>query len=232
MKLPAGLIALGGLALCGVLPAQVPPAQMPHAHGVASLDVQVVDDRLDLRLRAPLASLAGMERPPRTERQRQAVRRMAATLHVPGELFVPTAAADCSAEPVVLRSDVLAPALLLAPEATAATDNPPAASPDAARRPTAGRSPGGRPTAGGATAGGEATGSAAAGGVQAARSPPAQADLEAQMRFRCAKPHALNGLQVRLFDAFPALREIGVTIATPRGDSGVRLSPSRTSLTW
>ena len=60
----------------------------------------------------------------------------------------------------------------------------------------------------------------------------AHPDLEAQVTFRCAKPQALTGLQVRVFEAFPSLREVGVAIATPRGDSGVRLSPSRTSLTW
>lgn len=204
MKLPAGLIALGGLALCSLLPAQVPTAQVPHQHGVATLDVRVDDDRLEIRLRAPLDSLAGQERPPRTEKQRQAVRSMAATLHGPETLFVPTAAAGCSAGPMMLRSDVLAPALLLAPGATAAAD-------------------------GGTAGSGTAGGGAVAGARQAA---PAHADLEAQVSFRCARPQALNGLQVRLFDAFPALREIVVAIGTPRGDSGVRLSPSRTSLTW
>ncbi len=204
MKLPAGLVALGGLGLCGVLPAQVPPAQGPHEHGVASLDVRVGGDLLELRLRAPLESLAGLERAPRTEKQRQAVRSMAATLHGPDALFVPTAAAGCSAGPVTLRSDVLVPALLVAPGAS-----PPAA-------------------------GAPATGPAATGRVQEARkqAPPAHADLEAQVSFRCTRPQALNGLQVRLFDVFPALREIRAAIATPRGDSGVRLSPGRTSLTW
>lgn len=190
MKLPAGLIALGGLALCGVLPAQV-----PHEHGVASLDVRVDGELLELRLRAPLDSLAGMEKSPLSGKERQAVRDMATTLHAADTLFVPTAAAGCSASPVTLRSEVLAPALLAAPDAAAAADSksgPPARKP----------------------------------------APPAHADLEAQVSFRCARPQALNGLQVRLFDAFPALREIGVAIATPRGDSGVRLSPSRTSLTW
>jgi hypothetical protein len=191
MKLPAGLIALCGLAFSGAL-----PAQAPHEHGVASLDVRVEGDRLDLRLRAPLESMAGLERPPRTDKQRQAVRTMAATLHDPHALFTPTAAAGCIAGDVVLQSDALAPELL---SRTPAADTVPA------------------------------SGSASAASKPA---PPAHPDLEAQLTFRCAKPQALTGLQVRLFDAFPALREIGVAIATPRGDSGVRLSPSRTSLTW
>jgi Protein of unknown function (DUF2796) len=191
MKLPAGLIALCGLAFPGAL-----PAQAPHEHGVASLDVRVEGDRLDLRLRAPLESMAGLEKPPRTERQRLAVRKMAATLHDPQALFTPTAAAGCTAGEVVLRSDSLVPELLS-------------------------RSP-------------AADTVAASGTASAARKPASAAhpDLEAQVTFRCAKPQALTGLQVRLFEAFPALREIGAAIATPRGDSGVRLSPSRTSLTW
>lgn len=193
MKFPAGLMALGGLAVCSPLPAQV-----PHEQGVASLDVRVEGELLDLRLRAPLESLAGLERPPRTDKQRQAVRTMAATLHDANALFVPTAAAGCRTAAVTLSSEVLAPALLAAPGAAAAADGGETSGAPAPRKPA----------------------------------PPAHADLEAQVTFRCARPQALTGLQIRLFDAFPALQGIGVAIVTPRGDSGVRLSPSRTSLTW
>jgi len=35
-----------------------------------------------------------------------------------------------------------------------------------------------------------------------------------------------------MFDAFPALGRIDVDIVTPRGQSGARLSPNRTNLTW
>ena len=58
------------------------------------------------------------------------------------------------------------------------------------------------------------------------------ADLDAMISFECGKPQSLTGLQVRMFDAFPALQRIDVEIVTPRGQSGARLSTNRASLTW
>ncbi len=65
---------------------------------------------------------------------------------------------------------------------------------------------------------------------QATASP--HADLDALITYRCGNPRLLIGLQVRMFETFPALRQIEVEIATPRGNSGARLSPNRTGLTW
>lgn len=64
------------------------------------------------------------------------------------------------------------------------------------------------------------------------RAPEPHANLEADITFRCSRPKVLTGLQVRMFEAFPALRRVDVGIVTPRGDSGARLSPNRSSLTW
>jgi len=202
MKLPAGLLALCGLALSGDL-----PAQHPHEHGVLRLGILVEGDRLDLRLQSPLESMAGFETAPRTEKQRQAVRRMAAILRDPQSLFVPTAAAGCVAGAVTLRADTIAPELLAAPALSAAGEPVP-------------------------VSGGPAGSGAGKGSSSRRTTAPAHADLEAGFVFRCAKPPALTGLQVKLFDAFPSLRQVQVAIVTPRGDSGARLSPSRTSLTW
>jgi hypothetical protein len=227
MRVPAGVLALCGLCLVGVPPAQPAQAQGqglgadhkppvaaaadplaasavlldgPHEHGVARLAILVDGDRLDLRLRVPLQTILGVETAPRTEKQRQAVRDMAAKLRDPYSLFLPTAAAGCTAGDVTLRSDALAAELLSAstPPAAAAAISGSGAPAAATRKPTA----------------------------------PAHAELEASTAFRCAKPQALTGLQVRMFDVFPALRQIDAAIVTPRGDSGARLSPNRASLTW
>lgn len=220
MRIPAAMAALCGLGLGGCLLLQAAQAQdagpgaaaanpsspssarvldAPHEHGVARLAIHVEGDLLDLRLRVPLQTVLGVETAPRTEKQRQAVRNMAATLHDPYSLFLPTAAAGCTADHVTLQSDALAAELLSGsgPPA-AATAVPASAPPAAARKATA----------------------------------PAHAELEASTRFRCAKSQALTGLQVRMFDVFPALRQIDAGITTPRGESGARLSPTRTSLTW
>src|SRR5687768_15134238 len=106
MRIPAGLVALCSLCLVGLLASQaaqaqtpgrgadrIPPAAAPadplaasavlldgpHEHGVARLAILVEGDRLDLLLRVPLQTVLGVETAPRTEKQRQAVRNMAAT---------------------------------------------------------------------------------------------------------------------------------------------------------
>jgi hypothetical protein len=74
---------------------------------------------------------------------------------------------------------------------------------------------------------------AAAAVVPAARRAAAtHSDLDAAITFTCLAPQSLTGLQVKLFEAFPALLQIDVDIVTPRGQSGARLSPNRASLTW
>lgn len=213
MRFLPGLLALCALGLCssGAFATPTPVSRgaaatapraiddAAHEHDVAQLSIRVDGDLLALRLRLPLKAALGRETPPRTPRQRQAARQMAAILHDPQSLFVPTAAARCTAGAVTLRSEAIDPHLLAAPRAEAAGDPTPAGSP---KRSTS-----------------QAT-------------PPAHADLHADIDFRCAAPQALSGLQVRLFDAFPALRQVDAAIVTPRGDSGARLSPNRTSLTW
>ena len=174
-----------------------------HEHGMASLGIRVEGDRLDLRLRVPLHTVLGAESSPRTEKQRQAVRRMAAALRAPHALFVPTPAAGCTAGEVTLRSDAIRPELLGAAASEAQTVH-------ATTMPTSG------PPA----------------DIRRKAATPAHADLEADFPFRCDKPQSLTGLQVLLFAAFPSLRQVDAVIVTPRGDSGARLSPNRTSLTW
>lgn len=75
---------------------------------------------------------------------------------------------------------------------------------------------------------------APASAAPAARRPAgaAHSDLDAGITFECLQPQALTGLQVKLFEAFPALLQIDVDIVTPRGRSGARLSPNRAGLTW
>ncbi len=58
------------------------------------------------------------------------------------------------------------------------------------------------------------------------------ADLEVDITFRCARPQALDGLEVRLFDAFPLLRRIDAGVVTAKGQSGTRLSRGRSALSW
>ncbi len=49
------------------------------------------------------------------------------------------------------------------------------------------------------------------------------ADAEASYELTCAKPEALRGLEVGLFDAYPRIQRIEVQVAGPQGQSKVTL---------
>jgi len=100
-------------------PAAATPAPGAHAHGVAELRVVVDGAQLDIALESPLDNLLGFERPPRTDRERAAVRAMAAKLRQAQTLFVPTAAAQCTLAAVQLSSAALPADLLGEPKAAA-----------------------------------------------------------------------------------------------------------------
>jgi hypothetical protein len=58
------------------------------------------------------------------------------------------------------------------------------------------------------------------------------ADLHATIMYRCKSPAALNGISLRLFDAFPRLDRIKVQLAAPGRQSAVESSRKRPSLSW
>lgn len=111
------MLALASCALALPLLAQ---ARGPHVHGAAELSVTIEGNRLDIELDSPLENLAGFEHAPRTDKQRAAVRAMAAKLRQAQALFAPTAAAECAPAAVRLSSAVL-PGELLGEEAAAAS---------------------------------------------------------------------------------------------------------------
>jgi len=104
------------VATSSIVYAKAPGA---HQHGVAKLAVAVDGNTLEVTLESPLDNLLGFERAPRTEAERKAVRQMAQRFHAAAGLFAPSAAAQCTALPAELTSEVLDPALL-APAGTPA----------------------------------------------------------------------------------------------------------------
>ena len=178
-----------------------------HEHGVAHLQIAVAGNDLQVRFKSPQDSLVGFETAPRTEKQRQAVRRMAGQLHRPQWLFIPTAEAECSPAGVTLAAGSINPALL----ASGADAHGHAGSAEQAREK--------EPAQSDATSARKATGKG-------------HADVTAAISFLCRKPQSLTGMQVRLFDAFQQIRQIDVEIVTTKGESGARLTPNRTGLTW
>lgn len=189
--LPLALAVCGLFALAAATPG-LAHANKPgvHQHGVAKLAVALDGEQLEITLESPLDNLLGFERAPRNDRERKAVRTMAQRFHN-GELFKPTAAAQCTVSAAEISSDVLDPALLAASGATVAAAAPAAAKADG------------------------------------------HADLDASLRYRCANPAALKGLDAApLFQAFPKFRQIDAAVATGSAQRGAKLTRQQTSLSW
>jgi hypothetical protein len=105
------------LAAVGAASALAAP---PHVHGIATLDVAVSADTLQLSLDSPLDNLVGFEHAPNNARESQAIREMARHFSQPDSLFAPSAAARCVVKSVQLSSPVIDPQLLAANGVSAA----------------------------------------------------------------------------------------------------------------
>ncbi|MDP1901391.1 MAG: DUF2796 domain-containing protein [Rubrivivax sp.] len=100
-----GRLPLAFLAACALGGAVATAwAGKAHEHGVARLDLAVEAGRLTLALDAPLDSLLGFERAPRTEAERERVASMVARLRDAGSLFRIDSAAGCTLAKVELVS--------------------------------------------------------------------------------------------------------------------------------
>ena len=58
----------------------------------------------------------------------------------------------------------------------------------------------------------------------------AHGELEAVWQFQCSNPQALQGMDVKLFEAFPGLQRLDVRRASPKGQASARLSPLSTRI--
>lgn len=79
----------------------------PHVHGVVALNVALDGSRVVLSLKAPLDSLVGFERPPRTDAERRAAADALARLRQPDALFKLDPAAGCRRVSVEVEAPVL-----------------------------------------------------------------------------------------------------------------------------
>jgi hypothetical protein len=60
----------------------------------------------------------------------------------------------------------------------------------------------------------------------------AHAELAAEYVFRCEHPDRLQGVEVKLFDAFRKLRRVDVELAGPRGQKSYRLTSKNRVAKW
>jgi len=90
------MVAAGGsliLLAAASLPAHGASA---HVHGAATLHVAVDGNRLTLEFTSPLESLVGFERAARTDKEKDAMRRLGERLQEPELDFVPSPEARCT----------------------------------------------------------------------------------------------------------------------------------------
>lgn len=101
-RLRAAILVVSTLGWC--VAGVSAPADHPttHVHGQAELMIAVDGPALEVVFESPLDNLVGFERPPRTERQREAMRALGVRLREPQRLFQPTAAAECEATGIAL----------------------------------------------------------------------------------------------------------------------------------
>lgn len=84
------------------------PAQA-HVHGAVQLDVAVDGPMLTLTLEAPLDSVLGFERAPRTAAEKKAAQDALSALRASGPLFTPDPAAGCVFQSATADSEALQP---------------------------------------------------------------------------------------------------------------------------
>ncbi len=68
--------------------------------------------------------------------------------------------------------------------------------------------------------------------IFSAKAPTGHLDLDADYRWRCAKPAALRAVDTRLFAEFPRLKRITVDFVGSTGQKSGRLTPQQPSFAW
>lgn len=206
-RLPGWVLIVATLTMELALPARAHEPDA-HVHGAGTLEIAIDGAMIQINLYSPLDNLLGFEHAPGNEKERQAARAMALRLHQGGTLFILTPEARCRLETTRLESPVLAPGLLMA-----VSDSGKSSDKGDGRK-------------------GDASKAALLAPAALPPSTGMHGEIEAAWQFRCALPQALQGLDVRLFPAFPGLRRLDAAVAGPKGQSSAKLSPESTRLKW
>ena len=93
--------------LASALPAAQAQSQRAHVHGQIKLDIAVEGPTVTIAMEAPLDSLVGFERAPRTDAEKKTAEAAIAQLRAADKLFRIDPAANCKLGPVELRSPEL-----------------------------------------------------------------------------------------------------------------------------
>jgi ABC-type nickel/cobalt efflux system permease component RcnA len=176
--------------------------QHAHTHGHVELNVAVDEQSITFQIEAPLDNFLGFERAPRTDAERKRVADMVARLEAADRLLQPDPRAECRLAKVDLDSEVLG---LGHGEHEEEEDH------DHDKK--------GEAHGHGHDHDGEEDGEE-------------HADIDMTIVFSCAKAAAARFVDIKLFDAFPGIRDIEAQIASPQGQFKRDLKPATPRLEW
>lgn len=178
-----------------------------HVHGMAALNVAVEREAVHLELHSPAANIVGFEHAPASTAEHEAVKRAVERLEAGEALFKFTSRAGCRLEDA--RVDT--PLKTAGDHHDGDQDHPGDATHDHRHHDHDGHHTE------------EDRHHEASGG-------DAHTDIMAVYHFRCESPARLAGLEVTLFDAFPATQRIRVQYITPEGQGAAELTTATPSL--
>ncbi len=176
---PFALAVALALAATAAMPAAQAQTSRAHVHGQLRLDVVIDGPTVTIALDAPLDTLVGFERAPRSEAEKAAVQSAIAQLRAADRLFKIDAAGNCKLGPVELQSAQLG-----------------------------------------------------LGKTESAASADGHADFKAGFGFNCSHAEQVRFIELGLFQAFEAARQIDVRIVTAEGQFRRTLRRPATRLTW
>ncbi len=82
-------------------------AAEPHVHGAGTLQLVLEGGSLNVELRLPAMDVVGFEHAPREAKHKDAVKKAVALLKDSRKVLVPPAAAQCTAAPGAVESELL-----------------------------------------------------------------------------------------------------------------------------
>lgn len=229
---PSHRIPLLPLALATVLLAPQATAEErrghgSHVHGMGSLNIAQEGGDLQMELHSAAANIVGFEHAPRWEEEHEAVRRAVETLEEGGALFGLPAAAGCALEHVAVATPLLKSGA--GHEADHLHEgHHQEGGKDSHRDDHAGHheTPGEDERHGHAEGHGhDARDGDAIGEAHHAHDAATHSDITAEYHFHCEWPDRLEGVEVGLFEAFPATTRLRVQFVTDEGQGAAELTP-------
>ncbi|MDR2368198.1 MAG: DUF2796 domain-containing protein [Deltaproteobacteria bacterium] len=194
-----------------------------HEHGVATLDLAISGNSLEVGLDGPLANFISFEHEPSTDAQKAEVADMVAKLAKAGELFKAPAEANCKVKAIAFVSEKIPAALFgqyaaKGGEAAHGHDHGDHDHGHDHGDHDHGHDHGDHDHGHGHDHGGEA-------GAE-------HGDIEARYEFECADIGKVTGLDIGLFPVFPNLSEIEARVVSDKGQSAQELTAADSRLKW